>query len=236
VRVEASQISTSYCGPATLPDDLLGRWNFDPILIAAMDLACVSFAVMCRKAAKRESMGFVLSMLTLAIIFISPLCALTVSLFSARVVHHARLVAIAAPLLAMALPRLQRNLASLAFPLLALHTVIFWLWQPRAAPARRGPQRPGTARTMPVATAVVGDALVPAVLAGFHMTAEGSGAASLDLRHDLELVQTQMPGMGGPIGRAGSTEDTGDLDGGAHRLRWAAACLPSAPSTGRAVL
>jgi len=126
--MEASQISTSYCGPAPLPDDLLGRWNFDPVLIAAMVLAGLSFAFLRRNATQRESGGFVLGMVTLIIIFISPLCALTVSLFSARVVHHALLVAIAAPLLAMALPRLQRNLASLAFPLLALHTVIFWLW------------------------------------------------------------------------------------------------------------
>jgi len=32
--------------------------------------------------------------------------------------------------------------------------------------------------------------------------------------------------MGGPIARTGSAEDIGDLDGGAHRLRWAAACPP----------
>jgi hypothetical protein len=33
-----------------------------------------------------------------------------------------------------------------------------------------------------------------------------------DRRHDLQLMQAQMSGMVGPIGRAGSTEDVGDLE------------------------
>ena len=71
-------------------------------------------------------------------------------------------------------------------------------------------------RTVPVAAAVVGDALVAAVLAGLDMTAQGGGAAMFDRRHDLELLQAQMPGMGGPVGGAGGTEDVGDLERGAH--------------------
>ena len=71
---------------------------------------------------------------------------------------------------------------------------------------------------VPVAAAVVGDPPVAAVLAGLDMTAEGRRAAMLDRRHDLELMQAQVPGMGGPISGAGSTEDVGDLERGAHRL------------------
>ena len=71
---------------------------------------------------------------------------------------------------------------------------------------------------VPVAAAVVGDAPVAAVLAGLDMTAQGRRAAMLDRRHDLELMQAQVPGMGGPIGGAGGTEDIGDLERGAHRL------------------
>ena len=71
---------------------------------------------------------------------------------------------------------------------------------------------------VPVAAGVVGDAPVAAVLAGLDVTAEGGGAAVLDRRHDLELLQAQMPGMGGPVGGAGSAEDVGDLERGAHRL------------------
>ena len=67
--------------------------------------------------------------------------------------------------------------------------------------------------------AVVGDPLVTAVLASFDMTAQGRGAAMLNRRHDLELMEAQVSGMGSPIGGAGGTEDIGDLERGAHRLR-----------------
>ena len=67
-------------------------------------------------------------------------------------------------------------------------------------------------RAVPVAAAVIGDPPVPAVGAGLDVAAEGGGAAMLDRRHDLELVQAQMPGMAGPICGAGSAEDVGDLD------------------------
>jgi hypothetical protein len=50
------------------------------------------------------------------------------------------------------------------------------------------------------------------------MTAEGGGAAVLDRRHDLELLQAQVPGLGGPVGGANGTEDVGNLERGTHRL------------------
>ncbi len=73
--------------------------------------------------------------------------------------------------------------------------------------------------TVPVAAAVVGDPPMAAVLASLDMTAQGRSAAMLDRRHDLEMLKAQVPGMGGPISGAGSTEDIGDLERGAHRLR-----------------
>ena len=60
--------------------------------------------------------------------------------------------------------------------------------------------------------AVVGDPPVPAVLAGLDVTAQRSGTTMLDRRHDLELMQAQMPGMGSPISRACVAEDIGDLE------------------------
>jgi hypothetical protein len=60
--------------------------------------------------------------------------------------------------------------------------------------------------------AVVGDALVATVRAGLDMTAEGGGAAVLDRRHDLELLQTQVPGLGGTVGGTGGPQDVGDLE------------------------
>ncbi len=53
---------------------------------------------------------------------------------------------------------------------------------------------------------------MPAVLAGLDMTAKGCGAAVLDCLHDLELAETEMPGMGRPVGGSGAAEDVGDLE------------------------
>ena len=86
--------------------------------------------------------------------------------------------------------------------------------------------------TVPVAAGVVGDPPVPAVLAGLDMTAQRSGAAVLDRRHDLQLMQAQMPGTGGAVRRAGGTEDIGDLETGPHRLNLEAP--PVRAGTGRA--
>ena len=71
-------------------------------------------------------------------------------------------------------------------------------------------------RTMPITAGIVGDTPLAAVLTGFDMTAKGCGAAVLDRRHHLELIQAQMPCMGDPISRAGGTEDVGDLERGPH--------------------
>jgi hypothetical protein len=71
---------------------------------------------------------------------------------------------------------------------------------------------------VPVAAAVIGDPLVAAVLACLHVTAQSRRPAMLDRRHDLELMKAQVPGMGGSISVAGSTEDVGHLERGAHRL------------------
>lgn len=121
-----ASIDMSYCGPPPLPENLWGRWNFDPWLISILLACTLIFFLSERRLPQRwlftGALGF------LVVIFISPLCALTVALFSARVVHHVLLVAIAAPLLALALAWQQRALASLLMPLALLHTVVFWLW------------------------------------------------------------------------------------------------------------
>lgn len=92
------------------------RWNFDPVLVAA--LLVLAFAV------RRNGPGMV-SVAVLAIAFVSPLCALSSALFSARVVHHILLVAIAAPLLAAAVP--ARRALEIALPFV-LSTAVLWLW------------------------------------------------------------------------------------------------------------
>ena len=73
-------------------------------------------------------------------------------------------------------------------------------------------------RAMPVAARVIGDPPMAAVHAGFDVAAERGGPAVLDGRHDLELGQAQMPGMGSPVAGPGAAEDIGDLERGAQRL------------------
>src|SRR5580692_2361331 len=113
----------AYCGPAAIPEDLWTRWNSDPLLIAA--LATLALAVgRGHSSDGRAGWGAIALML---VIFVSPLCALSSALFSARVLHHILLVAAVAPLLALAFP--SRRLGSLPlFVLVAAHTIIFWLW------------------------------------------------------------------------------------------------------------
>lgn len=67
-------------------------------------------------------------MAVLALLFVSPFCALTSALFSVRTVQHVLLVTIAAPLLAWALPR--QNLRHFGHPAIWTigHVAVFWAW------------------------------------------------------------------------------------------------------------
>jgi putative membrane protein len=109
----------SYCGTPPLPTDLFLRWNLDPILLIAL---AIGAAVALRSARPRLMLGGVV---VLALAFVSPLCALSVALFSARAVHHILIVAIAAPLLALAFPARQARFLGAA---LLMATVTLWLW------------------------------------------------------------------------------------------------------------
>src|SRR5579864_6836534 len=73
---------------------------------------------------------------------------------------------------------------------------------------------------MTVATRVVGDPAVAAILAALDMTAESSRAAMLDGRHHLELGEAHMPGIGSAPGGPMVMKDVRDLQpGAAHRRR-----------------
>lgn len=61
------------------------------------------------------------------VLFVSPLCALTIALFSARIVHHGLLMMAMAPLLVLAMPRGWRSPLGL-LPALVLSSIMLWLW------------------------------------------------------------------------------------------------------------
>ena len=110
---------TSYCGAPPHPYDWLERWNFDPVLLVALAVAA---AVAMRSAHPRFALA---SVGILAVTFVSPLCALSVALFSARAVHHVLLVAVAAPLAALAFPGRGSKHLGIAF---VASTATLWAW------------------------------------------------------------------------------------------------------------
>jgi putative membrane protein len=119
----------AYCGPAAVPNDFWVRWNADPLLIAA--LAALAFVVASgRSSHARAGWGAITLMF---IVFVSPLCALSSALFSARVLHHILLVSAVAPLLALAFPQRhdflqQRDGSAPLAALVAAHAIILWFW------------------------------------------------------------------------------------------------------------
>lgn len=115
-------INIPYCGAAPDPAELLSRWNMDPWLLTALAVAALTLAVTVRRDQRPVA---ALAVGVLVVAFVSPLCALSSGLFSARAVHHVLLVACAAPLLAL-LGRRDRSIG-IALPF-AISTITLWLW------------------------------------------------------------------------------------------------------------
>lgn len=104
-----------YCGTPPSPETLLFRFNLDPILISALVLGALLHLLYLRRqgggthatALSTAGAGWAISALAL----VSPLCALSVSLFCARVGQHMVLILGAAPLLALATPEVSARWA-----------------------------------------------------------------------------------------------------------------------------
>jgi putative membrane protein len=100
-----------YCGAPPDPATLFLRWNLDPILLMALVAIVVAYALLAepglwgRAASPRWRRAcFYAGWALAAAALISPLCALSVSLFSARVSQHMVLEIVAAPLVALGRP------------------------------------------------------------------------------------------------------------------------------------
>lgn len=113
---------TPYCGPAPDPAEALGRWNADPVLLSVLAAATVAGMLLMRR---KDRGWFTAAMAVLAVGFVSPLCAVSSALFTARTLHHLLLVLAAAPLLALCLPRLERPRLAAAT---AVQAAVFWAW------------------------------------------------------------------------------------------------------------
>ena len=122
-----------YCGSAPVPGAL--HWNLDPTLIAALATLAGAHLSLARShdVAKRDIGVCAFGWLALVLAFISPLCNLSVALFSARVTQHMAIVLLAAPMIARGLvpahslgrPRLPNVFA---WGGTFVFAAIFWVW------------------------------------------------------------------------------------------------------------
>lgn len=115
-----------YCGEAPAPAELAERWNFDPVLLLGFLIAALAWRRWGWQGRAERAWPFAGAMLVLLALFVSPLCALTSALFSARAAHHVLLVALAAPLLVWSLPAGRARLPAGVWTLLA--AVVLWAW------------------------------------------------------------------------------------------------------------
>lgn len=117
-------IWTPYCGTAPAPGELLARWNFDPLVLLALVAATAAF-LRWAPADRVQRRCFLAAMALCAVLFVSPFCALTSALFSARVAHHLVLTTAVAPLLAWSWSgRVPGSVGTWT----GLHAVVSWGW------------------------------------------------------------------------------------------------------------
>jgi putative membrane protein len=109
-----------FCGTPPLPSELISRWTFDPVLLAGLAIALALVIRLTSGSARRQALG---GWALVAILFVSPLCAASMALFSARVGQHLLLTLVAAPLLATMLRRAPPPAFSAA-----VFAALFWLW------------------------------------------------------------------------------------------------------------
>ena len=137
---------TPYCGTAPSPDTLLSRWNLDPVLIAGLVVLGCAYAIGAQRMNRRQHVlgrsdqaAFWTGWAVAAGALISPLCALSVSLFAARIGQHMILELVAAPLVAAGRPvavfaaafgRTDARPEARTMPLLAtgVFALLLWFW------------------------------------------------------------------------------------------------------------
>jgi len=124
-----------YCGSPPVPGHL--AWNLDPVLIACLIAIAMAYGWRSKVAHPYSIACFAAGWLVLALALISPLCNLSVALFSARVTQHMVMTLVAAPLivlgieegmLAAAPKRIAQGEAAWASLTAMLFAVVLWTW------------------------------------------------------------------------------------------------------------
>lgn len=138
-----------YCGVPPVPDLLWSRWNADPVLIMGLTALALLYAIGAHRLANPprsvtggRQVAFYCGLAIAAAALISPLCALSVSLFAARVGQHMLLALAASPLIAAgrplvvaaavfrapATPPVGRSWQSAPFAAAGTFAVLLWFW------------------------------------------------------------------------------------------------------------
>ncbi|MCC5958767.1 MAG: cytochrome c oxidase assembly protein [Rhodobacteraceae bacterium] len=113
-----------YCGPAPDPHAWITAWNLDPVLIGCLGALAIGGFWQLRDQGVLRKRAFGVAIFAAVLAFVSPLCAMTVALFSARTLHHLVVIVLLAPALALAFP-LRRGPQALVFLMLS---GALWLW------------------------------------------------------------------------------------------------------------
>lgn len=94
-----------YCGRPVVPEELLTRWNLDPVLMGLLVFALVVYVWAARRRCRPvpQTFLFIAGWALASFAVISPLCPMSVSLAAARIGQHMLLTLLAAPLVAAGL-------------------------------------------------------------------------------------------------------------------------------------
>lgn len=112
-----------YCGAVPVPGQLLNRWNLDPVLLASLiGVTWLHLRHVSGNLRALAGAGWGIAVLA----FVSPICALSVALFSARIGQHMILMLAAAPLIGIALP--QGKWRHSIWWSVAAVTAALWVW------------------------------------------------------------------------------------------------------------
>jgi len=126
-----------YCGVAPAPGQEV--WNLDPHLLTGLLATLAAGVVLIGRVRERRGdlAFFVSGWLILALAFVSPLCSVSVALFSARTVQHMVLTLVAAPLVVRgllgSLYGRQEIGGKIALIVVIAFTVVFWFWHSPSA-------------------------------------------------------------------------------------------------------
>lgn len=126
-----------YCGSPPVPGSQ--SWNFDPALLSFLVAALAVGILLAGRSeqSNRDRALFVSGWIILGLAFVSPLCNISVALFSARVFQHMAVTFVAAPLLARGVLGSCGGRTPLPGSIAAICTITFtacfWFWHsPRA--------------------------------------------------------------------------------------------------------